>query len=829
MADANIKIVLSNGQEAGKTINALTAEATKLAREIKKAEEGSEQFNRATDDWKKVQGRLVEMRKAAFTLEKKQEDLTEAIEDTTKAQSLLNNEVLDLLPFNAHIQKLSGTYGKVTTSIKATTLGTNLLGKAMIALPLIGIIALITKLVSWFLSTQRGMDAVAKVTRPLVAIWERLLGIGQDLSMKLFSKIRGWIKDPVQAFKDLGQAILDNVINRFTALSKFGPALTKLFSKDWKEGLKDLGNAALQMGTGVENAIDKVSGGVAKFTGSLAEAEKIGKRINELTVSIEEAEINLIKRQAELALIYKESSEIAENTMASEKDRQAAAQRAIDATEERIKLEREFMDMRIERMQLEHSLNDTSRADMKELAELEAEKLNMETAAAEARTTARSKLNVALQAIAGQEKKAHDEAMKQAKEREEKEKETASKILEAEKTLQDQRIAMMSDEQDRRIAEINLAADREIEAFEGTEAQKTEFLKLKQQERDAAIEAIIDENNKKAAEKNLARLDLENQMMEEKVNEQFFNKLISEEERNEQLYELQKSFIEKRLALLVASGNTESLEYQKLYTSLAKLHADHEAEKTKNTEKYEKARADLQKEGLQVAGEVFGGIAELLSADEDSRRKNFAIIKALKMAELKVSFINELAGIWENANKSPLNAVFPGAANILAMVKVVAASARFGAGMVQVASAKFADGGPVHGPSHQSGGIPFSVRGRGGYEMEGDEIILSKGVYRDPVLRAMASDLNALGGGRRFALGGPVVDRGLRPTNTPTSTPVMPAMPGAEPVDMRRSEALLEEIAANTRKAAYSPVPLSIQRVRDGLNTLTNVENEAKF
>jgi len=39
---------------------------------------------------------------------------------------------------------------------------------------------------------------------------------------------------------------------------------------------------------------------------------------------------------------------------------------------------------------------------------------------------------------------------------------------------------------------------------------------------------------------------------------------------------------------------------------------------------------------------------------------------------------------------------------------------------------KFAEGGMVSGPSHNEGGVPFSVQGQGGYEMEGGEFIVNK-------------------------------------------------------------------------------------------------------
>ncbi|TGE08340.1 hypothetical protein EU556_11530 [Hymenobacter fodinae] len=40
------------------------------------------------------------------------------------------------------------------------------------------------------------------------------------------------------------------------------------------------------------------------------------------------------------------------------------------------------------------------------------------------------------------------------------------------------------------------------------------------------------------------------------------------------------------------------------------------------------------------------------------------------------------------------------------------------------------------------------MAGRPGFEAEGNEIILTKGVHRNPVLRPFASLLNMLGGGK---------------------------------------------------------------------------------
>ena len=55
----------------------------------------------------------------------------------------------------------------------------------------------------------------------------------------------------------------------------------------------------------------------------------------------------------------------------------------------------------------------------------------------------------------------------------------------------------------------------------------------------------------------------------------------------------------------------------------------------------------------------------------------------------------------------------------------------------------------MQGPSHAQGGIktPYG-------EIEGGEIIMTKGVTKNPYLRSLASYINQAGGGKRFASGG---------------------------------------------------------------------------
>jgi len=101
--------------------------------------------------------------------------------------------------------------------------------------------------------------------------------------------------------------------------------------------------------------------------------------------------------------------------------------------------------------------------------------------------------------------------------------------------------------------------------------------------------------------------------------------------------------------------------------------------------------------------------------------------------------------------KSPTAPFIEPAASLVRGLQIAAATATAAAQFRAIDSAKFARGGVVYGPSHAAGGVQlFHKSGAHLGEMEGEEIILTKGVHRNPVLRAAASALNVAAGGRAF-------------------------------------------------------------------------------
>lgn len=129
---------------------------------------------------------------------------------------------------------------------------------------------------------------------------------------------------------------------------------------------------------------------------------------------------------------------------------------------------------------------------------------------------------------------------------------------------------------------------------------------------------------------------------------------------------------------------------------------------------------------------------ERLEREYNEKRRRMAIVMALVNGALAITEIL----------KSP---AAPFVEPFASAVRAVQIGLVVGTTVAQVAALnaqKFARGGRVTGPSHAAGGVQMlHTSGHVVGEMEGDEIILTKGVYQNPLLRGLASTLNQLAGG----------------------------------------------------------------------------------
>jgi len=116
-----------------------------------------------------------------------------------------------------------------------------------------------------------------------------------------------------------------------------------------------------------------------------------------------------------------------------------------------------------------------------------------------------------------------------------------------------------------------------------------------------------------------------------------------------------------------------------------------------------------------------------LAEENDIKRK---IFESEKQSELQSVAAETLAALASNAinNFEKYDALTAGIVTTLGYA-AIAASGVAKADAIRRKKfypVKFEEGGMVQGPSHAEGGVPFTVQGRGGYEMEGGEFIVNK-------------------------------------------------------------------------------------------------------
>lgn len=160
---------------------------------------------------------------------------------------------------------------------------------------------------------------------------------------------------------------------------------------------------------------------------------------------------------------------------------------------------------------------------------------------------------------------------------------------------------------------------------------------------------------------------------------------------------------------------------------------------------YRKKQKDLQKAQLSEENAIN---AKIFDAEKKQDRNDAVLEGAEAVAQ---SYIEAFKN-YEPATAVIVGSIGAGIAAAQTTAQVAAINKR------QFFEKKFADGGMVNGPSHEQGGVPFTVQGQAGYEMEGGEFIVNKratAMHKDLLERINNSyKPSAKIGNYKFAQGG---------------------------------------------------------------------------
>lgn len=638
--------ILADGQQVNATFNQMAAAAKILQNELRKLPPQSEEFAKKSEQLKDVKKNMNDLKGDVF--------------GTEKALADMNKEFLQMTPFGPMINGLTSSLGKANTMVKVITSSTNLL-KVAIAGTGVGLLVIaLGALITYLTQTQDGIDKVNKVLTPMRVIFEKLQGVVQNLGGNLF--------------KGLGE----------------------LLNGDVRKGFSTITDGAKQAGSEM----------VSAFKDGVEE----GGKLAQMNIDIEKTEIELTKSRAELNKKYQEAKEIAQDQSLTEAERLKAARDAQDAQNELLDQEQAFIDQKIERMKLEQSFNDTSRADYQELAELEAERTQFEATAAKRRASAKALENTVSREIHAENMKRADEVRKKEEQEQKRLDQLRKEYLKAETDLQTQlediRIAIMDEGLEKKEARLALDLERELEALEQkrqailenetlTEEERqairdqfAELDELKRQENREKLAEIREKEREEDLEKRLEQFDEDQEIETLLLENALINATDAEYRKKEALLQIQREYAAEKLALLEASGEGESLQALKQKNTIAKIDKEIADNKIAETQRAEDFKYEIQQMGFEAAKGFLQLGLELMDEESKGRKALAATMKAVEIGQTITAGIKEVAEIWKGAAT-----LGPIAGPIVGGIQTGIAVARTGIAVNRIRSAKYAWGG----------------------------------------------------------------------------------------------------------------------------------------
>lgn len=728
MAQANIEIRLSNGKQAGQTINELRQQSNRLNKEINNLKPGSDEFIKKTADFKKVTGRL--------------KDVRGEVKGTQKAAQGMTDSFAQFIPFGGQLQNMARGARSGVMAFKSL--------KVAIAATGVGLLVLaIGSLVAWFQRTEEGAQKLRVIMAAVGQVFASLMDVAVNLGKSLFETF----SNPKQAVTDLWEFIKTNLLNRLIGIIdtfKFvGKTIQSALELDW-DGVKDnaakAGESILQSMTGVDDLPNKMVEGFKSGANAAKSLFAEVKKDTEGAIALQEREnaLKVRKREflieeAKLNVDIAEARRLGNDQTLSDEVRQKALADAMELVRKKaaanIKIKEEELAIQRER----NDLSESSEDDLEKAAQLEAELINIRKQAADEQRTIMSRES-------GMRKRQLAEIEKELAEREKME-------AEARRNIEDLAIEIMDEGLEKELAQMQLETERKIEALTGSEQQ------IAEQKRILLTQSLREQQN------------IRDEFAQEEANKDIQNK----EEAKERNEELQAAIV-----------------------------------------------ANLNQGVAALTSSIDARIAQL-SRDEESTRRNAERIKSLEKSRVNLSYFNEIAGIWSNANQNPMNKFIPGFGAILAAGLTIAATQRRNQAIRGIENQEFEQGGFVNGPRHSQGGVPALVGGMMPIEMEGGEFIFSRRAVAGIGVNNLAQ-MNA-----QFQNGGPVDPFNNLPAQMSGATGgSTPQKANQQAQSQRELIMAFQQYAEKVDNWAKNlKVNANLQEVNEGINTLNKLQDSA--
>jgi len=524
---------------------------------------------------------------------KEVDELNDSIKDTGKDAKSTQDSL------NTVTGGAVGRFNALKTNVLGAVKSFKNLRVAIIASGIGALVLAVVALGQAFTRSEAGQNKFAKLMGVIGSITNNLLDLLADLGealINVFTKP----KETLKSFSDSIQNFIIDKINKvMEGIGLMGSALQKVFSGDFSEALDDATKGFGLLNRGINPVViatESLVTATKELVKEMTEEAKIAAKIAD-----DRAKADKIERENTVARA-KADREIADLRFKAEQRDKFAVSERIKFLEEASALEEEITNQEIEAARLrfeakktENELSKSTKEDLDEQAQLEAQLIGLNTS----KLRLQKRLQTSLTTFRNEEK-AEREAARKAEEDAQK----------ADKKARDEKIA----------------ADKKARAIKKAEDEKAR-----------AIKKAADE---KAQKEELERKRKQNDLLEELTNT----------EQEQEIFLLKQQY-EKKFEL--AKGNAE------LEKELRKKQQEELAEIDKKfREKSQQERLDAFEQGARTTMNALIAINELTQAfakeDEASQKKAFEVNKAIGIAN---AIINTSVGVSKALASSapPLN------------------------------------------------------------------------------------------------------------------------------------------------------------------------------
>jgi hypothetical protein len=278
------------------------------------------------------------------------------------ADEIINVEV------NSNIGEVAKDTKKATGELSFFKKGIKGIGTALKAAGIGLLVSLFAKLFETLSKNQKVVDAFSTAMNFLSVAFSDLFKFIESSIEPVTSYFKALFEDPVQSLKDFGQAIVDNLIERFNSLldtfGHVGKALSHLvegeFGKAW-DSVKEAGKEVVDVVTGVDGSVDKLIDTTVKGVKALKDYTKstynTAKAITAADKAADKAATTFGLLNAQLAGDAAEQERILADEFASIEDKYTALEKLTGITESLHKAEKDKAETLLKQAQIQYDLN----------------------------------------------------------------------------------------------------------------------------------------------------------------------------------------------------------------------------------------------------------------------------------------------------------------------------------------------------------------------------------------------------------------------------------------------------------------------------------------